>query len=319
MPLLPEHISNFFENETDSKSKSELLDLLNLRINKLCFEECQIDRIQCTLTPLCTRRFLLKLRLLNGLKIEDQPGFCYSVHKNIVLRDFRNKTVVYKPNDAYLYLIDFLDVFFHGDYRKLNKLFTKSDFKEISKIFNDRINNREENFEYLISDKNNFIIIKYDDKIHVIFIKENYVLCNATRESIEDLELLHTFTKLFAKLYFPEVKITMVPGDCIEITTLIPQETLNKISKEPPNEESSKKDKYLWEVFPNDIDALCQYAKEINLYYDKSDNLKFKIRIGIESGYYLDKKEKSMLRYRDLRLIFNIIYRMYEDFYILWV
>lgn len=319
MPLLPEHISSFFENETDTKFKSELLDLLNLRINKLCFEECQIDRIQCTLTPLCSRRFLLKLRLLNGLKIEDQPSFCYSVHKNIVLRDFRNKTVVYKPNDAYLYLIDFLDVFFHGDYRKLNKLFTKTDFKEISKIFNDRITNREENFDYLISDKKNFIIIKYDDKIHVVFIKENYVLCNATRESINDLELLHTFTKLFAKLYFPEVKITRIPQDCIEITTLIPQETLNKISKEPPKEEGSKKDKYLWEVFPNDIDALCQYAKEINLYFDKSDNLKVKIRIGIESGYYNDKKEKGTLRYRDLRLIFNIIYRLYEDFYILWV
>ncbi len=319
MPLLPEHISSFLDTETDSKFKSELLDLLNLRINKLCFEECQIDRIQCTLTPLCSRRFLLKLRLLNGLKVEDQPGFCYSVHKNIVLRDFRNKTVVYKPNDSYLYLIDFLDVFFHGDYRKLNKYFTKQDFKEINKVFNDRINNREENFDYLLSEQKKFMIIKYDDKLHVIFIEENYVLCNATRESIKELELLHALTKLFAKIYFPEISLKIIPNDCIELTTMIPKETLFKISKVPPDENSSKKDNYLWNVFPNDIDALCQFAKEINIYYDKLDNLKIKIRIGIESDYYLDKKMKGMLRYRDLRLIFNILYRLYEDFYILWV
>ena len=100
MPLQPEHIVDFLEKELDSKFQSELLELLNKRIYKLCFEECQIDRIQCTLTPLCTRRFLLKLRLINGLNIDDQPKFCYSVHKGIVQRDFLNKTVVYKPNDA---------------------------------------------------------------------------------------------------------------------------------------------------------------------------------------------------------------------------
>ena len=74
MPLQPEHIAGFLSNDSDflldSKSKSELLDLLNKQIYKLCFLDCQVDRILCTLTPLCSRRFLLKLRLLNGLNIE---------------------------------------------------------------------------------------------------------------------------------------------------------------------------------------------------------------------------------------------------------
>jgi len=130
MPLQPEHIAKFLDENVDVKFKTELLKLLRERIDRLCFKECEIDRIQCTLTPLCTRRTLLKIRLLNGLTLEDQPNFCYSVHKNIIFRDFRNKTVIYKPNDAYLYLIDFFDVFFHGDYRKLNKFFSKEDFKE---------------------------------------------------------------------------------------------------------------------------------------------------------------------------------------------
>ena len=70
MPLEPRHIIEFIGDAPNDKFNSELLDLLIKRVNKLCFDECQIDRIQCTLTPLCTRRFLLKLRIKNGLNLD---------------------------------------------------------------------------------------------------------------------------------------------------------------------------------------------------------------------------------------------------------
>ncbi|MFW9945594.1 MAG: hypothetical protein ACFFDX_02080 [Candidatus Odinarchaeota archaeon] len=310
MPLQEEHINKFLENDSDMKTRSELIDLLNKRINKLCFEECQVDRILCTLSPLCSRRFLLKLRILSGLNIEDQPKFCYSVHKNIVLRDFRNKTVVYRPFDAYLYLIDFLDVFFHGDYRKLNKFLLKNEFKETKIILDDRINNRDEDFQYLISKEKNYLIFKYEDKIHVIFIANGYVLCNANRESILSLELLKGLIDLFSKIYFPEVKIRLVASEHVEVITIIPKTTLSEVSNTQTENEEDKKGYYLWNVFPNDLDALSQFCREINLYNDKSGNLAIKMCIGVES---------RNLRYRDLRLIFNIIFRLYNDFYILWV
>ncbi|MFX1504052.1 MAG: hypothetical protein ACFFDH_24035, partial [Promethearchaeota archaeon] len=110
MPLQPNHILKFLDNEAENKTKSELIDLLRKRIDELCFEQCQIDRIQCTLTPLCSRRFLIKLRIKSELPIDDLPRFCYSVHKGVIERYFRNKTVIYRPYDAYLYIIDFLDV-----------------------------------------------------------------------------------------------------------------------------------------------------------------------------------------------------------------
>ena len=81
MPIEPKHLTRFFKNNANDKFNSELYDLLIKRINKLCFEECQIDRIQCTLTPLCNRRFLLKLRIKNLLPLDDLPTFCYSVQK----------------------------------------------------------------------------------------------------------------------------------------------------------------------------------------------------------------------------------------------
>jgi len=309
MPFQPDHIAKFLDNETDSKFKSELLDLLNSRINKLCFEECQIDRIQCTLTPLCTRRFLLKLRIKNNLTIDDLPNFCYSVNKNVILRDFRNKTVVYRPYDSYLYLVDYLDVFFHGDYRKLNKFISKKDFKDAFHIFDDRINNRDEDFQYFLTDDENYIIVKYDDKLHVIFINEGYVLCNANREEIKSLELLKGLCSLFAKLYFPEISLKLIPSKFVEIVTYIPKDILSKISEKKPENEEKKQDNYLWNVFPNDLDALSQYCREISLYLDKKDNLVLKLHLNVEIP----------IRYKDLRLIFNIIYRLYNDFYILWV
>ncbi|MHA2288651.1 MAG: hypothetical protein ACXABG_07680 [Promethearchaeota archaeon] len=286
MPLQPEHIDKFLEEEIDTKIKTELLDLLKKRIDNLCFKECEIDRIQCTLTPLCTRRTWLKLRLLNGLTIEDQPNFCYSVHKNIIFRDFRNKTVIYKPNDSYLYLVDFFDVFFHGDYRKLNKFFSKKDFKGANRIFDDRINNRDENFQYLLTADQNFMIFKYDDKIHVCFIAKNYALCNANRENITNLELLYGLCKLFTRIYFPEIKLKLNRSNCVEIKTIIPKDALLKISKITPADEDSKRDNYIWNVFPGELDALSQFCEEINIYVDSKDNFTLP-RYEISFQYYL--------------------------------
>ena len=317
MPLEADKIIYFLEREIDSKFQLELLELLKTRIQKLCFEECQIDRIQCTLTPLCTRRFLIKLRLINGLTIEDQPKFCYSVHKGIVQRDFLNKTVVYKPNDAYLYLIDFLDVFFHGDYRKLNKFIAKKDFKEAIKIFDDRIHNRDENFQYMLSGNKNFMIFKFEEKIHVLFVNENYALCNANRESITNLELLKALCELFARLYFPEVKLKTNSENNLEITTIVPVDILKRISNEAPSsEEISKKDDYFWNVFPNDLDALSQFCVKIKLFFNKRDDLAIRIVLNPDT---VRNKMIPILRYKDLRLIFNIIFRLYNDFYIIWV
>ncbi|MBY9019862.1 MAG: hypothetical protein KGD67_02310 [Candidatus Lokiarchaeota archaeon] len=319
MPLQPEHVAKFFEDDLDTKFKTELLALLIKRIDRLCFKECEIDRIQCTLTPLCTRRTLLKIRLLNGFTIEDQPSFCYSVHKNIIFRDFRNKTVIYKPNDAYLYLVDFFDVFFHGDYRKLNQFFAKENFKEATKIFKDRIKNREENFQYLLTNDKDFMIFKYDEKIHVIFINEKFALCNANRENISNLKLLYGLCRLFSRIYFPEVKLKFIPNECVEITNIIPKEILSSISKELPKDEESKRDNYIWNVFPSDLDVLSQFCNEINIYVDGKQNLAIKLSLNIKAENDNNSSSHAILRYRELRLIFNILFRLYNDFYILHV
>ncbi|MFW9822531.1 MAG: hypothetical protein ACFFE4_06335 [Candidatus Thorarchaeota archaeon] len=317
MPLEPKHYLKFLESEAEAKDKSELLDLLNKRIKTLCFDECERDRIVCTLTPMCSRRFLLRLRIKNNLTIEDLPQFCYSVHKGVVERHFRNKTVVYRPYDAYLYIIDFLDIFFHGDYRKLNKFISFKKWEEVKEIFNDRIKNRNENFKYLLTD--NYIFFKFDDKIHIIFLEEGYVLCNANREKIVNLEMLYGLCKLYADIYFPEVNLRYLGSEHVEISVKIPYDVLTGVKSEATELNDSKADLYFWDTFWEDLNALTQYCDEIHLQMDKSQNLEIVLSITLLTNIYSEDERKTPLRFRDLRLILNFITRIYTDYYIIWV
>jgi len=317
MPLNEEHILKYLSKESDAKTKSELIDLLKIRIDKLCFEECERDRIACTLQPKCSRRFLLKMRIKSGLTIEDLPKFCYSVHKGVIERYFRNKTVIYRPYDSYLYLIDFLDIFFHGDYRKLNKFISFNKWDEVFKIFDDRIHNRNENFNYLLID--DYLIIKFEDRLHIAFLKEKYVLCNANRENIASLELLYGIGKIYASLYFPEVKLTYMTSKHIEVTLKVPADVLTEVSREPTHTNNSKADQYFWNTFWEDLNALTQICNQINLNTDKNQNLEIILYINLLTNNYNEEGQKSRLRFRDLRLIFNFITRIYQDYYIIWV
>jgi len=95
----------------------------------------------------------------------------------------------------------------------------------------------------------------------------------------------------------------------VEIKTYIPKDVIVKVSEVAPENDQDKKNNYFWNVFPNDLEALSQYTKELSVYLDKKGNLVLKLHLNVEMP----------IRYRDLRLIFNIIYRIYNDFYIIWV
>jgi len=314
MPLDPEHIEKFLENTSNDKLNTELLYMLVKRIDKLCFEECEVDRIACTLTPMCTRRFLLRLRIKNNLTIDDLPKFCYSVLKDVLYRDFYGKTVVYRPFDSYLYLIDFLDVFFHGDYRKLNKFISFKNWDDVLKIFNERIE-RGEDFQYRLTE--NYIVLKYGERIHVIYINEKYALCNANKENISSLEILYCLCELYRRLFFPDFKVKYNSLEFVEISAVVPRDVVSNISSDPNTEDNlSKLDDYFWNIFPKDLDALLDISKSISLNIDQyTHNLVIKLYLTLETNNNIGVKKINSLKYRDLRLLFNFIYRLYFEYY----
>ncbi|MEJ2277251.1 MAG: hypothetical protein P8Y70_05810 [Candidatus Lokiarchaeota archaeon] len=318
MPLEEKHLLKFLDNPVNDRFSSELLDLVIDRINTLCFKECQVDRIQCTLTPLCTRRFLLKLRIKNGLKIEDLPKFCYEVHKGVVERDFRGKTVVYKPQDAYLYLVDFLDIYFHGDYRKLNKFISLKKWDDALKIFNERIK-KEEDFRYYQTE--NYFIIKYEDHLHIIFINEGYVLCNANRENIKDLELIKGISELYSKASFQEANIRILHEKMVRLIVKIPHDVLSRVKSDFSNEEDNieESDNYFWNVFHEDLQNLTQHCQKISLKMNITQDLRIELFLNKESNNYLDHAKKIPLRFKDLEEVLAFIDKVYNKFYVIWV
>ncbi|MFO8019601.1 MAG: hypothetical protein R6U96_13320 [Promethearchaeia archaeon] len=318
MPIEPEHILKFLNDSTKEKRNSELLNLLITRINKLCFEECQIDRIACTLTPMCTRRFLLKLRIINGLDFNDLPKFCYKVHKNTVLRDFEEKTVIYKPFDSYLYLIDFLDIFFHAEYRKLNKYISFKNWDEAFKLFEEKIQ-KTGAFNYYLSENKNFLIFHYEEKLHIIFVEKDYVLTNARRDKIASLELLKGIFNLFSKLYFPDVKVKQKSNGYITLKTIIPKDIISRIA--PPDEikEDSEEDEYFHNVFYTDIEELMYFCQRIRLKIDRNENLEIKLYLGLLTNNHSEHNKQVPLRYRDIYKIRDFLEKLYNKFYIIWL
>jgi hypothetical protein len=318
MPLEGDHILKFLGNAVNERYNDELLDLIIERIDKLCFQECQVDRIACTLTPMCSRRFLLKLRIINGLGIDDLPKFCYSVHKGVVEREFRGKTVIYKPYDSYLYLIDFLDIYFHGDYRKLNKFISFKNWEEAFEILDRRIS-KGEKFNYLKID--NYIILKFEERTHIIFIDQNYVICNANREDIPSLELIKGICELNSKINFPEIDIKLIPSQFVELKMKLPNDVISKVKNEDDFENDAKttRDEYFWEKFPEEIATLTDYCKEIHMEMNRNKDLVIKLYVGTEINYKDKVGHQDPLRYRDLKSILEFVNKIYNQFYVIWV
>ncbi|TXT66970.1 MAG: hypothetical protein BAJALOKI1v1_220003 [Promethearchaeota archaeon] len=323
MPLSEQDIYKFLQNPINERFNSELIDLLIKRVNDLCFKECQVDRIACTLNPMCTRRFLLKLRIKNGLGIEDLPKFCYSVHKGVVERYFKGKTVVYRPSDSYLYLIDFLDIYFHENYRRLNKFLTFKNWDEVDKIINEKIKQGEP-IEYFRTQ--NHVLIKYGDYLHVIFLNEGYAICNANREKIESLELIEGMLKLYAHLSFSEVEIEMNSEDsAVDVQISVPFDVASQVSEdytisteeEDEEVEIENHNHYFWRKFPKDLFELSDLCENIHIDKNVYNDLLIKLSINTRTHNYNDKNIKVPLRFRDLKKIIDFLDYIYNKYYVI--
>ncbi|MHA1724031.1 MAG: hypothetical protein ACTSXH_04215 [Promethearchaeota archaeon] len=276
-----------------------------------------MSKIACTLTPSCTRRFLLNLRIKNGLKLEDIPKFCYRIQKGIIERHFRGKTVIYFPHDTYLYIVDFFDVFFHGDYRKLNKLIVFKQWKDAFKIFDHRIHVEKENFKYYLTEGKNYLIFFFEDRIHVLYLNKNYALCYANREVIYSLELLYGLIYFYCSLNFPDILLRLIPDERVELIAKIPNDILIKVSNNGLNEENLKYDQYFWGEFADDIEKLSFICEEVNLIQDENGDLQIKLNIIPTSISNDNNKRRVLIKFRDLRTIFDFVNRIYQDYYIL--
>jgi hypothetical protein len=163
-------------------------------------------------------------------------------------------------------------------------------------------------------------IVKYDDRIHVIFFKQKIALCNANRESIASLEILHGLCELYIKLYFPEFRVRLIRNKYVKLTINLPTDIITGVSDVPVAEENpSSTDHYFWKVFYEDLNAMTDYCKEIHLKIDRYDNLLITLRLNLETNNINEKGAKLPMRYRDLRNLLNFTQRIYNEIYVIWI
>lgn len=318
MPLEDKQIIQFLTNPVNERYNSEMIDLLRKEINNLCFKECQVDRITCTLNPMCTRRFLLNMRIKKGLELEELPKFCYNVQKGVIERYLKGRTVVYKPSDSYLFLIDFLDIFFHENYRRLNKFITFKNWEEAEQLLDDA-NEEGQNISYYRTE--NYFIVKYEDEVHVIFLNEGYVLCNADREDIIDTELIKGILDLYSKKDFPEARVESVQNDYIKVRIKIPNDIVSSINNieaaEDLNEESSEY--YFRKEFHQDLFELSSFCSKISLNTNFYDDLIINLIIREKTHKYKENNVQVPLRYRDLKRVIEFLDKLYNRYYVIWI
>ncbi|TFF99758.1 MAG: hypothetical protein EU541_04120 [Promethearchaeota archaeon] len=318
MPLEESHLLQFLNNPVNERFNSEMLELLIKEIDQLCFKQCQVDRITCTLNPMCTRRFLLNLRIKKGLDLEELPKFCYSVQKGVIERYLKGRTVVYKPSDSYLFLIDFLDIFFHENYRRLNKFITFENWEEAEQIMKEETKDKE-NITY--QKINNYLLIKYEDELHVVFLDKGYALCNADKEGILDIELIKGIIDLYSKILFPEVYVKLAREEYVKVRIKIPNDivsNINNINKEEELDEESS-EFYFQREFHQDIFELSNLCSKISLGCNFFNDLIIDLIINNKTYEYKEKKTKTPLRYRDLKQIINFLDKIYNKYYVIWI
>ncbi len=98
----------------------------------------------------------------------------------------------------------------------------------------------------------------------------------------------------------------------MKIILTIPKDVVAKITDNyNPKNKKSDLDEYFWNLLHEDLMTVSQICEKIKLYVnDLNDNLMIKLYLNLETSNYNEKRNKLPLRYRDLRIMLNFIYKI---------
>jgi len=179
----------------------EFLSREYLEMHKLKCEKCQKYRVECAFSPHCAdRRHLnILIQLQTSKNHRFFPNYCYSLYvKNV--NDFLNKKeTLTSPNDSWIYLEDFLELF--------KKELGKTKEKDNKLLFQKLLSIWKENDIPLFLEKNhegrdqfNFIygttIFRINFPINIIIVDVNHRICHSDEELENYLDILSRYFNL---------------------------------------------------------------------------------------------------------------------------
>jgi hypothetical protein len=194
-----------------------LKQLLFKEINEYC-AACEGDRMLCVMSPKCTERILLKVRMQADATPDQLPRFCYSQSLNNLKRYLEKKTTLYQPVDVWIYAQDYIDVVFpklkiqtfkqnlknpkeiHNAIRKSNVPAVYFDLKNIDAQMFRRIIERDKMIKegtFLYDLRDTFLLIWYEKQISITDFETNITVCNAAYDIIEKLTIVDMVFQIY--------------------------------------------------------------------------------------------------------------------------
>lgn len=296
----PRSIVDFLLKIATRKQNSELLKKFAKDLDSLC-SKCQQDRIQCSITPLCSKRHLLKLRIISGAKLEDLPKFCYRQLVSQIARDKEKKRTLFRPLDSYIFLLDFLAIFFPKHYRALFKNLSFLNYEESIDVLESFQKQNKGKFRYLLKQKH--LLIEFQGKLYIIFLKEHYVCCLLRKESIYDSDLLEDLI-VFLSYKVPHIIVERTQKNTVLLSVIVTKsEQINLEKYFVSDIEDSSENQILFE---EDSKILTRISDEILINFDDSDNLHLKLNLKLRTNQNSEFMGKEPINIADIQAIFDI-------------
>jgi len=288
MGFTEDSLAEYIENGKATPQEMSWLKKLLFSELKVYCTNCENDRMLCVLSPACTERILLKVRLQTGGLKEDLPQFCYSQNITNLRRYLEKKTTLYEPMDVLIFNEDFLEILFPGLANKIVKMYDlknlESSIREIHKMikktkipainFEDKIVDaqlfnrimerdkmiKEGTFIYQIN--NNHLLIWFEGVIFLSSFSSGLTICNAKKDLIPDLQLLDIVYHIYCAEQNISGKSKFESEN--EITMTI-EFGLNDIDQDLSSENSP----YFVELF----ESLQSFFYRVNVHVDEKNTL----------------------------------------------
>jgi len=296
----PRAIIDFLLKYGSKKQNSELLKKFAGDIDSLC-NRCQQDRIQCSITPLCSRRYLLKLRIKSGAKLEDLPKFCYRQLVNMIARFKEKKRTLYKPRDAYIFLLDFLAIFFPKHYRALFKSLSFRNYEESIDVLENFRKKNKDDFRYLLKEKH--LLIEFNDNLYIVFLKELYVCCILRHEPLYDIDLLEDVI-LFLSTNIPDIVVERTRENSIDVWFRV--RNSDQAVLERYFSLKSEDLKEFNRSFEKDIGTLTEISDDVRFGIDESNNFNLKLNFKLKTNLNDQFAGKEPTKTSDIKRVFDI-------------
>ncbi|MGQ4891625.1 MAG: hypothetical protein ACP6IP_03950 [Candidatus Njordarchaeia archaeon] len=219
--LLVEYFSN-----ADSETLDFTVKILVDAMEKIC-EECQKDRIRCSLDPMCQERKYLMLLIEAGVPEEEYPQFCYSKKGEEIYRYFYKKTLIVPVRDAVYPIHKLILYLFPGKKRKtIGDMVRSGDYQSFAEELVDSLSPIWDSVDTKIIGSKLYLVLNKYESLSIFDFSRDLAYINLIRRNFESLEEYLEIAKFLCEINGIKYKFVSTHENTIFWRLIIPRETL---------------------------------------------------------------------------------------------